>query len=34
LEGLREEDLGQILSVTRNLQKLGWYWYFRAELEE
>ncbi|KAA8650218.1 F-box protein [Aspergillus tanneri] len=31
---LREGHLGQILSVTRGLQKLQWDWYYRLDLED
>lgn len=31
---VREGHLGQILSVTRNLQKLRWGWFYREDLTE
>jgi hypothetical protein len=31
---LREGHLGQVLSVTRGLQKLQWDWYYRPDLED
>lgn len=34
LEDIREEHLGQILSVTRNLQKFSWDWYYRDDLDD
>lgn len=34
LHKLREEPLGQILSVTKNLQELEWNWFYREDLED
>ncbi|PLB36520.1 uncharacterized protein BDW47DRAFT_132712 [Aspergillus candidus] len=31
---LREGPLGQVLSVTRGLQKLRWDWYYRPDLQD
>ncbi|KAF9884571.1 hypothetical protein FE257_001455 [Aspergillus nanangensis] len=31
---LRESHLGQVLSVTRGLQKLNWDWYYREDIRD